>query len=157
MAPGTPWSDMTGNGDSYAANEFVDNVFVSNRGWLGAAARLYAGAYGLREPLLSPIFGDLRGLPPAILTRRARELFLSNTVRMRRKLRRAGVEAALQVFEGESPHSIWPTPTPRRRGRPSRRSPVFSTPIWGDDRPAHRGGASLSPARPLDDIRRVAL
>jgi acetyl esterase/lipase len=102
IAPGTPWSDMTGEGDSYAANAFVDNVLVSNSGWLGAAARLYAGAHDLREPLLSPIFGDFRGFPPAILTTGTRDLFLSNTVRVHRKLRRAGVEAVLQVFEGES-------------------------------------------------------
>jgi len=102
IAPGTPWSDMTGDGDSYAANAFVDNVLVSNRGWIGAAARLYAGAHDLREPLLSPIYGDFHGFPPAILTSGTRDLFLSNTVRAHRKLRQAGVEAALQVFEGES-------------------------------------------------------
>jgi acetyl esterase/lipase len=102
IAPGTPWSDMTGNGDSCAANEYVDNVLVSNGGWLGAAARLYAGSHSLREPLLSPIYGDVQGFPPAILTSGTRDLFLSNTVRMHRKLRQAGVDAALQVFEGES-------------------------------------------------------
>ncbi len=102
IAPGTPWSDMSGDGDSYAANEYVDNVLVSNRGWLGAAARLYAGPHDLREPLLSPIHGDFRGFPPAILTTGTRDLFLSNTVRAHRKLRQAGVEAMLQVFEGES-------------------------------------------------------
>ncbi|MEJ1975871.1 MAG: alpha/beta hydrolase [Acetobacteraceae bacterium] len=102
IAPGTPWSDMTGDGDSIAANAFVDNVLVSNTGWAGAAARLYAGAHDLREPLLSPIYGDVRGFPPAILTSGTRDLFLSNTVRAHRKLRQAGVEAALQVFEGQS-------------------------------------------------------
>ncbi len=102
IAPGTPWSDMTGDGDSYAANESVDKVLVSNRGWLGAAARLYAGPHDLREPLLSPIQGDFQGFPPAILTTGTRDLFLSNTVRAHRKLRQAGVEAALQVLEGES-------------------------------------------------------
>jgi len=102
IAPGTPWADMTGDGHSYAANEFVDNVLVSNRGWLGAAARLYAGPHDLREPLLSPIHGDFRGFPPAILTGGTRDLFLSNTVRTHRKLRQAGVEAALHVFEGQS-------------------------------------------------------
>jgi monoterpene epsilon-lactone hydrolase len=102
IAPGTPWSDMAGDGDSYAANEYVDNVLVSNGGWLGAAARLYAGPLDLREPLLSPVHGDFRGFPPAILTTGTRDLFLSNTVRAHRKLRRAGVEAVLQVFEGQS-------------------------------------------------------
>jgi|GEM_PF-1194618 len=40
--------------------------------------------------------------PPAILTTGTRDLLLSNTVRVHRKLRQAGVEATLQVFEGQS-------------------------------------------------------
>jgi acetyl esterase/lipase len=102
IAPGTPWVDLTGDGDSLNANAFVDNVLVSNAGWLGAAARLYAAGRGLREPLISPIFGDFSSLPPAILTSGTRDLLLSDTVRAHRKLRQAGVEAALQVYEAQS-------------------------------------------------------
>jgi acetyl esterase/lipase len=100
LAPGTPWVDLTGAGDSLHANAYVDNVLVANTGW--AAAGLYAAGHDLRDPLISPIYGDFRGLPPAILTSGTRDLFLSNTVRAHRKLRQAGVEAALQVFEGQS-------------------------------------------------------
>jgi epsilon-lactone hydrolase len=42
----------------------------------------------------------VHGFPPTILTTGTRDLLLSNTVRMHRKLRLAGVEAVLQVFEG---------------------------------------------------------
>ena len=42
------------------------------------------------------------GFPPAILTTGTRDLLLSNTVRVHRKLRAAGVEADLQVYEGQS-------------------------------------------------------
>jgi len=102
IAPGTPWSDLTETGDSYKANEWLDNVLVSYDGYLTRAARLYAAGHDLRDPQLSPIYGDLRGLPPTILTTGTRDLFLSNTVRTHRKLRQAGVEASLQVFEGMS-------------------------------------------------------
>jgi acetyl esterase/lipase len=102
IAPGTPWVDLTGDGDSIKANAYVDNVLVANAGWVAAAAGLYAGGRDLRDPLISPIFGDFSGFPPAILTSGTRDLFLSNTVRAHRKLRQAGVEAALQVFEGQS-------------------------------------------------------
>ena len=44
----------------------------------------------------------MHGFPPTILTTGTRDLLLSNTVRAHRKLRRAGVEATLQVYEGES-------------------------------------------------------
>jgi acetyl esterase/lipase len=102
IAPGTPWSDLTETGDSYKTNEWVDNVLVSYSGYLGHAAALYANGHDLKDPQLSPIYGDFHGFPPAILTTGTRDLFLSNTVRTHRKLRDAGVEATLQVFEGLS-------------------------------------------------------
>ena len=102
IAPGTPWSDMTKTGDSFYANEMLDNVLVSDDGFLHAAALLYANGHDLKDPLLSPVYGDMHGFPPTILTSGTRDLFLSNTVRVHRKLREAGVEAVLQVFEGES-------------------------------------------------------
>src|SRR5262245_15479247 len=80
IAPGTPWVDLTGDGDSVMANAFVDNVLVANSGWAGAAATLYAAGHDLRDPLLSPIFGEFSGFPPAILTSGTRDLFLSDTV-----------------------------------------------------------------------------
>ncbi len=64
-------------------------------------------AADLKEPLLSPIYGNFTGFPPAILTSGTRDLFLSLTVLTHRKLRRAGVEADLQVFEGMS-HGVLP-------------------------------------------------
>lgn len=102
MAPGTPWSDLDKIGDSYQTNEWIDNVLVSWDGVLGRAAKLYAGGHDFKDPQLSPIYGDYAGLPPAILTSGTRDMFLSNTVRVHRKLRRAGVEADLNVYEGQS-------------------------------------------------------
>ena len=102
IAPGTPWSDLTKTGDSYATNEWVDNILVTWDGWLGRAAKLYAGNVDLKDPYLSPIYGDFHGFPPTILTTGTRDLFLSNTVRTHRKLKRAGVIAELNVYEGMS-------------------------------------------------------
>lgn len=102
IAPGTPWVDLAGDGDSRNANAFVDNVLVSDSGWIGAAAKLYAGGRDLRDPLVSPIHGDFAGLPPALITTGTRDLLLSDAVRTHRKLRQAGVEALLQVFEAQS-------------------------------------------------------
>jgi acetyl esterase/lipase len=104
-APGTPWSDMTKTGDTYFSNEMVDNVLVSNDGWLGDAAKLYANGHDLKDPMLSPVYGDFQGFPPTILTSGTRDLFLSNTVRVHRKMRAAGVDAELEVFEGQS-HAV---------------------------------------------------
>jgi epsilon-lactone hydrolase len=102
IAPGTPMSDVTKTGDSFYTNEKVDNVLVSRDGFCDAATIVYAHGHDLKDPLLSPVYGDMHGFPPAILTTGTRDLLLSNTVRVHRKLREAGVNAQLQVFEGMS-------------------------------------------------------
>ena len=102
IAPGSPWSDLTETGDTFKTNEWLDNIVVSYHGYLSHAASLYANGHDLKDPQLSPIYGDFHGFPPAILTSGTRDLFLSLTVLTHRKLRRAGVEAVLQVFEGMS-------------------------------------------------------
>jgi monoterpene epsilon-lactone hydrolase len=99
---GTPMADATKVGDSFYTNEGVDNVLVSRGGFCDAATIVYAHGHDLKDPLISPIYGDMHGFPPAILTTGTRDLLLSNTVRTHRKLRRSGVEADLNVYEGES-------------------------------------------------------
>ncbi|WP_131113645.1 alpha/beta hydrolase fold domain-containing protein [Lichenihabitans psoromatis] len=102
IAPGTPMADVTKTGDSFYTNEFVDNVLVSPNGFCDDAAAFYAHGHDMKDPLLSPVNADMSGFPPAILTTGTRDQLLSNTVRVHRKLRRAGVEADLNVYEGES-------------------------------------------------------
>ena len=65
-------------------------------------AALYIAGRDPKDPLLSPVYGDMSGFPPTILTTGTRDLLLSNTVRVHRKLRQAGVVAILQVYEGQS-------------------------------------------------------
>jgi monoterpene epsilon-lactone hydrolase len=102
IAPGTPTADLTKTGDSLFTNEMVDNVLVSQDGFIRATILLYANGHDLKDPLISPVYGDMHGFPPTILTSGTRDLYLSNTVRVHRKLRAAGVEAVLQVWEGQA-------------------------------------------------------
>jgi epsilon-lactone hydrolase len=102
IAPGTPMSDVTKTGDTFYTNELLDNILVSRDGFCDAAMRFYANGHDLADPLLSPVYGDMSGFPPAILTSGTRDLLLSNTVRVHRKLRQAGIDASLQVYEGQS-------------------------------------------------------
>ncbi len=99
VAPGTPMSDATEQAGSFRTNVPVDNVLVSPEGFCGAATCFYAG-HDLANPLLSLLNGDLHGFPPTILA--TRDLLLSNTVRVHRKLRASGVDAVLQVYKGMS-------------------------------------------------------
>ena len=102
LAPSTPWADLAGESDSYATNAHIDGVLPYYEGVLEACARIYAGESGLHDPLVSPVHGDFAGFPPSILTTGTRDILLSDTVRVYRAMRAAGVEARLEVHEALS-------------------------------------------------------
>jgi len=104
----SPQVDLTESGDSFQTNQMLDLVLPRP---LRASNLLYAGGADLSNPYLSPLFGDLRGFPPTFLQTGTRDLFLSNTVRMHRALRKAGVETELHVFEA-MPHGGFMGGTP---------------------------------------------
>ena len=97
---GTPWADLTKTGDSLFTNEGLDRILVTYDGLLKGAALLYANGHDLKDPLISPIYGDFSGFPPTYLITGTRDMFLSDTARTHRKLRAAGVVADLHVYEG---------------------------------------------------------
>lgn len=93
----TPVTDLTGAGDTRVTNRYVD-VTLAGDGGDGIAS--YVGRGDPRDPLLSPVFGTIPpGWPPTLLSSGTRDLLLSDTVRMHRLLRRAGVRAELHVTE----------------------------------------------------------
>ncbi len=99
---GTPWADLTKTGDSLYTLEGIDRVLVTYDGVLGAAAEIYANGSSLYDPLLSPVYGEFEHFPPTYLVTGTRDMFLSDTVRVHRKLKLAGVTTELNVFEGIS-------------------------------------------------------
>jgi acetyl esterase/lipase len=65
---------------------------------------LYANGHDLTHPYLSPLFADFtKGFPPTFLQTGTRDMFLSNTVRLHRALRNAGISAEIHVIEA-APH-----------------------------------------------------
>ncbi|MFJ5309226.1 alpha/beta hydrolase [Streptomyces sp. NPDC088350] len=93
----TPATDLTEAGDTWQTNLGLDTVLT---GSLRPAVQLYADGHDLRDPCLSPLFGDFtKGYPPTLLASGTRDMLLSDTVRMHRALRAAGVAAELHVFE----------------------------------------------------------
>jgi acetyl esterase/lipase len=66
----------------------------------------YIGKTDRTNPLLSPMHGDLSGLPPMMLMTSTRDQLLSHTVLLDLALRRAGVEVDLRVYEGML-HAFW--------------------------------------------------
>ena len=96
----SPELDLTESGDTFETNDKVD-VMLSR---LTNSIALYADGHDLTDPYLSPIFGDFKkGYPATILSSGTRDLFLSNTVRMHRALRRAGTKTELHIWEA-MPH-----------------------------------------------------
>jgi acetyl esterase/lipase len=68
--------------------------------------REYLAGADPRDPVLSPIFGDLHGLPPTLFITSGRDLLLSGTVNLHRAYLNAGVDARLVVFDA-LPHAFW--------------------------------------------------
>lgn len=66
----------------------------------------YSAGTERTDPLLSPVFGDLSGLPPMLLMSSTRDQLLSQTVLADLALRRAGVDVDLRVYEGMA-HAFW--------------------------------------------------
>ncbi len=66
----------------------------------------YAGSTDLRDPVLSPLFADVKNFPPTLFVTSSRDLLLSGTTILHRAFLRAGVYAQLVVFEA-LPHAFW--------------------------------------------------
>ena len=95
----TPELDLTGSGDSFGVLAGIGAALSGLR----EISALYADGRDPADPGLSPLFADLTGFPPTFLQSGTRDLLLSDTVRMHRRLLAAGVHAELHVFEA-MPH-----------------------------------------------------
>ena len=97
----SPEVDLTESGDTFETLMGIDTVLTAR---LTGSIGLYAAGHDLTDPYLSPLFGDYaQPFPPVLLQSGTRDLLLSNTVRLHRKLRDAGIEAELHVWEA-MPH-----------------------------------------------------
>lgn len=75
----------------------------------GAHDPFYAAATDAKDPVLSPIYADLHGLPPTLFITSGRDLLLSGTANLERAFLHAGVDANLVMFDALS-HAFWYDP-----------------------------------------------
>jgi epsilon-lactone hydrolase len=75
----------------------------------GAHDPIYPGSTDARDPVLSPIFADLHGMPPTLFITSGRDMLLSGTANLHRAFLGAGVDARLVVFDA-LPHAFWYDP-----------------------------------------------
>ncbi len=96
----SPWADITKTGDSYTINE-GDDLILHYEGNLVDSAKTYGRDQDLKDPSISPVYADFsKGFPPSYISSGTRDLFLSNSVRVQRKLLDAGIANQLIVYEG---------------------------------------------------------
>jgi len=93
----SPWTDLAGTGPSMESRAAHD-PWLDPEG-IRKAPLLYCSAEQLTHPLVSPLYADLAGLPPILIHVGHDECLLDDSVRLHEKLRQAGVDARLHVWE----------------------------------------------------------
>jgi epsilon-lactone hydrolase len=93
----SPWTDLTCSGESYRTNALKD---ISTLGSWDIWSGYYVGLNDPKHPWISPLFGDLHGLPPILIQVGDHEILLDDSVRFAEKARAAGVAVDLHVWEG---------------------------------------------------------
>ena len=93
----SPWTDLTLSGESMDTHHEVDPF--ENRDVLGRYAREYlARPEDAANPLASPLFADLAGLPPLLVQVGDAEVLLSDSTDLAKRATAAGVDVTLTVF-----------------------------------------------------------
>jgi monoterpene epsilon-lactone hydrolase len=94
----SPYVDLTLSGESLAAKREVDPLLTPD----GLRARVpdYVGAADAADPLISPIFGDLRELPPLLIQVGSHEVLLSDALRLAARAAISDVPVTLDVIPG---------------------------------------------------------
>jgi len=96
--PISPWVDMVGEGGWREADPAIDPVLGAHE--LDRFIAAYVTEDQRRDPLASPLFGDLAGLPPLLIQVGSKEILLSDATRLAERARDAGVATTLEIEEG---------------------------------------------------------
>lgn len=94
----SPWVDLAATGGSMSELASVDPWLTA--GLVLPAGRAYAGDTPLDHPHVSPLYADLRGLPPMLVHVGSDEILLDDAIRLVERASAAGVDASLGRFDG---------------------------------------------------------
>jgi acetyl esterase/lipase len=94
----SPWTDLAFTGASMKDPAIVDPLISYE--YLQDCAAKYVGAYDPKDPLATPLFGDLKGLPPLLIQVGTDERLLDDSRQYAERATKAGVPVELQIFEG---------------------------------------------------------
>ena len=94
----SPWTDMTAGGKSYRTCRDLDPMLTLE--YVQAVRAAYAGPEAdFADPCYSPLFADLRGLPPTLIQVGTNEILLDDSERLAEAMHKAGGYALLEVYE----------------------------------------------------------
>jgi monoterpene epsilon-lactone hydrolase len=94
----SPWTDLTLTAQSYEDRAAADPIFVRDQ--MAEFASLYLGNHDPSDPLASPLYGDLAGLPPIRIHVGEDEVLLDDARRYAAKTIAAGYDAHVDVWQG---------------------------------------------------------
>lgn len=94
----SPWTDLEGTGETLISRKRVDPMLNTPK--VKPSGRLYLGDADPRDPLASPLYADLRGLPPLLIHVGDAEILLDDSRRLAERAQAAGVDVTLRVWPG---------------------------------------------------------
>jgi monoterpene epsilon-lactone hydrolase len=100
----SPWTDLAATGGSLVTNEEKDPMLTGIG--MKEFAALYHGNASPADPLVSPLYGDLIGLPPLLIYVSNIEVLLDDSIRLAARAQKHGVRVDLRVWN-DLPH-VWP-------------------------------------------------
>jgi acetyl esterase/lipase len=113
----SPWTDLTMSGDTMASKDAVDPLI--HRAYLEELAQAYVpDGMNRKDPRLSPLFADLRGLPPLLIQVGSDETLLADSTRFAAAAGAAENAVTLEIW----PHMIHAWPLWNARLEPGRRA-----------------------------------
>ena len=93
----SPWLDLSASGESMETRRHLDPWFCKED--VALVAHYYSDEDQLTEPLVSPVFADVSGLPPICIQVGDHEVLLSDSTRLADNIRKAGGEVDIEVFD----------------------------------------------------------
>ncbi|MGH8446952.1 MAG: alpha/beta hydrolase [Solimonas sp.] len=94
----SPWTDLSLSGESMTSR--ADSELMLEPGALREAAAAYLGAAAAQSPLASPLFANLRGLPPILAQVTDTEVLYDDARRLAERVQAAGGEIELRIWHG---------------------------------------------------------
>lgn len=93
----SPWADLTNGSASHTANAQVESVLRTDV--LNEWARYYTDESNLTNPLVSPVYADLRGLPPLLIQVGRDEILLDDSITLAKQAKADGVNVTLRIWD----------------------------------------------------------